>query len=428
MKNSNPHFLARIFQFTSEVKPEEFRLFSRSFLLILILMCAYYIIRPLRDGLASDWTDAEVSFLWTLNFFISAATIAMYGWVVTKTRFDLLVPSVYAFFGLSFVVFYLGTTLSIERIKWLDQAFYVWLSVFSLFNVSVFWSFVSDRFTVDQSTRLFPLLGAGASLGAIIGPSIPALFTGLVGTEQLLLISSLLIILATLLVFAIQRLGQGESGIGPRNLESQPIGGNPFAGFRDFIKNPQLMNIAFFIILYTMISSFIYFMQKNLLEEFDLAQRTEILAIVDWSVNILTFVIALFVTGRLVKVFGMPITLSCIPFVVSTGMFFLALVTTLALVLFLQIIRRAGNYAMTRPARERLFTKVIREERFKAKPVIDILAYRGGDMVTSWTFAGLTEGIGFGLSSMAFIGGSIALIWAVVAIVIGKKFEKQLSL
>lgn len=421
---NNP--LARIINFTSEVKPEEFRKVSLAFLLVLLLMCAYYIMRPMRDGLASDWTDAEVSFLWTLNFFISMAATVLYGLVISKIRFHLLVPSVYGFFGISFLIFYSGMQLSEKKI-WFDQAFYVWVSVFSLFNISVFWSFASEVFSVDQSTRLFPLIGAGASLGAIMGPSIPTLLTGIIGTEQLLFIACILILLAIPIVIVIQNEGHVPEKGKPLKRDTSSIGGNPFAGFQRFLNNPHLIKIAVFIVLYTMISSIIYFFQKNLLEEFDLVQRTEILAAVDWCVNTLTFVVALFLSGRIVNTFGMALALSVVPMAVCGGMLLLVVTTTLAVVLCLQVIRRAGNYALTRPARERLFTKVSREDRFKTKPVIDILAYRGGDMVTSWAFAGLSEGIGLGLSVMALTGAFIAFVWGLVALALGSRFERTSS-
>ncbi|HDY83972.1 MAG TPA: MFS transporter, partial [Halieaceae bacterium] len=164
--------------------PQETRATLASFLLVLMLMGSYYILRPVRDAMASDWTDAEVSWLWTFTFFFSTIAVSLYGGAVTRIRFQRLVPSVYGLFAASFVLFYLGTQSLTDRML-LDKAFYLWVSVFSLFHISVFWSFMADTFSKVQATRLFGFIGAGASIGAIIGPAIAALLVGGVGTDPL---------------------------------------------------------------------------------------------------------------------------------------------------------------------------------------------------------------------------------------------------
>ena len=389
-------------------------------------MAAYYILRPLRDGLASDWSDAEVSFLWTINFFASSLAVAIYGWVVARVRLRHLVPMVYGFFSVSFLLFYVGMWNGAIHPLWVDKSFYVWVSLFSLFNVSVFWSFMADLYTKSQAKRLFPIIGAGASAGALLGPIVPTLLIDWTGTYNLLLISAVLLLLGLPLSISLQRLQ--EKNLNSSHSSSKQdyvIGGNPFSGFRDFIKNGYLLNIGLFIVLYTAVASFVYFQQKNLLEPYDLEQRTRFLGAVDWIVNALTFLIAFFATGRIVHYFGMPVALSSIPWAMSGGLLLLAATPVVWAVLLLQVIRRAGNYAITRPSREMLFTSVTREERFKAKPVIDIVAYRGGDMVTSWSFATFTEGFGWTLSSLAVIGALLAAIWGLVGLFLGGRFNHQ---
>lgn len=178
-----------------------------------------------------------------------------------------------------------------------------------------------------------------------------------------------------------------------------------------------------FILLYTSISSFIYFEQKNLLAIYDRATRTQILGGVDWIVNILTFGIAMFGTNRLVTKFGMPTTLAIVPLFIIGGMLLLSVSPIIAVVLGLQVARRAGNYAITRPGREMLFTNVDRETRFKAKPVIDIVVYRGGDMLNAWAFTALTAGLGLGMGAVAAVGAFIAAIWALTGVYLGRKFN-----
>jgi AAA family ATP:ADP antiporter len=409
------------------IEAHEIRATLSSFSFVFVLMAAYYILRPVRDAMASDWTDAEVSWLWTLNFFFSAIAVSLYGGAVSKLRFRSLVTSVYAFFALSFLLFYVGTQVSGDR-ELIDKSFYVWISVFSLFHISVFWSFMADLFNKTQSLRLFGFIGAGASAGGLAGPAIPAFFAGSIGTDNLILIATVLLLLTIPIIGFLQRLKKVDLHndslqVGSDNLEY--IGGNPLSGFSEFLKSPFLLGIGLFILLYTSIGSFVYFELKNLLADYDRETRSQIWASMDLAVNSLTLVIALFITGRMASRFGLAFTLASVPVLISGGMLVIAAAPTVAMVVGLQIIRRAGNYAITRPGREMLFTAVDRETRFKAKPVIDIVVYRGGDMLNAWAFTGLTQGLGLGLAAVAGVGALIAALWAVVGIYLGRVFARM---
>ncbi|WP_229802726.1 NTP/NDP exchange transporter [Parahalioglobus pacificus] len=426
MSTSSPNWVQRTLARACEIHPEEVRATLASFSLVLVLMGSYYLLRPLRDAMASDWTDAEVSWLWTFNFFFSAIAVSLYGTAISKVRIERLVPTVYGFFAASFVAFYVATQIVADRTL-IDKSFYVWISVFSLFHISVFWSFMSDTFSKPQAKRLFGFIGAGASIGAIGGPAIAAAVAGFAGTDPLLLIASALIVLTLPIVLWIQRLKEAE--MHNRDVSAKPgdlqyIGGNPLSGFVDFLKSPYLLGIALFIFLYTVISSFVYFELKNLLADYSRAERSQIWAMMDLVVNILTLVIAAFATGRMAKYMGLPFTLASVPVAIGLGMLVLAAAPMVAVVVAIQIARRAGNYAISRPAREMLFTAVDRDLRFKAKPVIDIVVYRGGDMLSGWAFTGLTT-LGLGMGAMAAVGAGIAALWAGVGIYLGRQFNRM---
>ena len=408
------------------VKEHEVRAVIFSFLFVVLLMSAYYILRPVRDAMASDWTDAEVSWLWTMNFFISTAIVALYGIMVSKFRFRLLVPTMYGIFAVSFVIFYTLGSISEDRTL-IDKAFYVWVSVFSLFNISIFWSFMSELFSKEQSGRLFGIIAVGASVGGLIGPSITTFFSVSLGIDKLMLIASMMLLIPIPIIFYLQSLKVKD--LSNKKLDSatinQSIGGNPFAGFKMFFSNPYLLSIGLFIFLYTGISSFVYFELKNLLSDFSRPERSVIWAQMDLAVNILAISTGLFATGRIVTKFGMPATIAMVPVMICIGLLVLAISPLLGVVVMLQIIRRSGNYAVTRPAREMLFTLVDQETRFKAKPVIDIVAYRGGDMLMAWLFTGLTQGLGLGLAAVAGVGAGIAALWSLVGIYLGRWFERD---
>ena len=410
----------------SKVKEKEVKAVIFSFLFVVVLMSAYYILRPVRDAMASDWTDAEVSWLWTLNFFISTAIVALYGVMVSKFRFRLLVPTMYGIFAISFIIFYaLGSVFEDRTL--IDKSFYVWVSVFSLFHISVFWTFMSELFSKEQSGRLFGIIAVGASVGGLIGPSITAFFSVSLGIDNLMLIASMMLFIPIPIIFYLQSLKAKELNNEALDIpiSNQSIGGNPLAGFKIFFSNPYLLSIGLFIFLYTGISSFVYFELKNLLSDFSRPERSVIWAQMDLAVNILAISTGLFATSRIVTKFGMPVTIAMVPIMICIGLLVLAISPLLGVVVVLQVIRRAGNYAVTRPAREMLFTLVNQETRFKAKPVIDIVAYRGGDMLTAWLFTGLTQGLGLGLAAVAAVGAGIASLWALVGIYLGKWFERN---
>jgi len=409
----------------SDIRPHEARATLASFSLVMMLMASYYILRPVRDAMASDWSDAEVSWLWTFTFFISFIAVSLYGTAVARLRFSRLVPSVYSFFAVSFVLFYLGAASVSDRTL-LDKSFYIWISLFSLFHISVFWSFMADTFSKPQAIRLFGFIGAGASIGGLAGPALTTLLVKDIGTENLMLIAALLVVLALPLVAWVQRLKQTDlhnGNVSVSNKDVEFIGGNPLAGFAEFMRSPYLLGIGLFIFLYTTISSFVYFELKNLLADFDPDVRTQIWGGMDLAVNSLTLLVAMFATGRIAQRFGLPFTLALIPVLVAGGMLMLAAEPLVYVVVGVQVARRAGNYAISRPAREMLFTAVDRETRFKAKQVIDIVIYRGGDMLNAWLFTALTQGLGLGLAAVAGIGAVIAGLWALTGIFLGRRFN-----
>ena len=420
--------VARAAKALSEVESNELKATLVATLFVFILMASYYILRPVRDAMASDWTDSEVSFLWNINFFVSAGIVSLYGLAVSRLRLRNVVPTMYGFFAITFIAFYFSISLVSDRVI-VDKLFYLWVSVFALFNVSVFWTFMADTFNPGQAKRLFGIIGAGASAGALFGPAIPALFAGVLGTDTLMLIASISLMIVIPLVFYLYHLKASELGNADLAADTSKavIGGNWWQGFQSFFTNPYLLGIGAFILLYVFIGSFVYFEQKNLLAEFSRAERTQILGSVDWLVNLVTFGMAFFLTGRIVSKVGMPTALALMPFLVGAGLLILAFAPALTVLLALQVFRRGGNYGLTRPAREMLYTGVTQEERFKAKPVIDIVVYRGGDAISGTVFAFLTDGIGLGLAAVAIVGSAIAAAWGGTGIWLGKQFERVIK-
>ncbi len=429
MSSSKPQVatIRKYIKLLLKIEAHEIKASLMSFSFVFTLMVAYYILRPIRDSMASDWSDVELSWLWTSTFAISAVVVAIYGVAVAKIKFKHLVPTVYGFFAVSFLAFYLGTQTTGNPV-YIDKTFYVWLSVFSLFHVSVFWSFMADTFSKEQSKRLFGFIASGASIGAVTGPVVPVFFSQTIGVYNLMLLAAVLLLLIIPQIKYLEKLK--HSDLGNENVrvdlsEQKAIGGNPFIGFVDFFSNRYLLGIGLFILLYTAMSTFVYFELKTMLAEFDRATRSQYWGIMDLIVNSLAIITAMFATSRLATRFGLAVTLSIVPILIVAGWLVVAVSPILMVLIGLQIVRRAGNYAITKPGREMLFTVVSRETRFKTKPVIDIVVYRGGDMLASWTYTGLAQGFGLGLAGIALTGMCIAILWTIVAIFIGTAYDNN---
>lgn len=418
--------ISRFIQKTIKVEPNEQAATLLSFLFVFILMSAYFILRPVRDSLSSDWSDEQLSWLWTSTFFFSLIAVSLYGAVISRVRFRVIVPAVYTFFAATFVAFYvLGTQLGDNDL--VNRAYYVWLSVFSLYHLSVFWTFMSGLYNKDQAKRLFSIIAMGASAGAIVGPSIPAFFADNIGNLNLLLIAAVLLLIPIPIIFKLEslRISQlGNEDVQADLTRDKKLGGNPFSGFKTFVSNPYLLAIGLFILLYVVMNTFIYFELRKMMGDFDREVRTQIWASIDLAVNSLAFLVALFATGRLATRVGMPATLALIPALMVGGWVIVALSPVLAVLAGLQIARRAGNYAVTRPGREMLFTAVDADTRFKAKPVIDVVVYRGGDVLTAWFYTALTATLGLGLAGVAMISAGIAAIWAAAGIFLGRAYDR----
>jgi len=418
--------VSRFINLSTRIKPNEIRATLLSFSFVFLLMTAYFILRPVRDAMSSDWTDTELSWLWTSTFFFSFLAVSLYGEIISRIKFNYVVPGVYVFFSISFFAFNFLSLILIDP-DIINKIFYVWLSVFSLFHVSVFWSFISNIFSKEQAPRLFGFIASGASIGAILGPSVPILFANQVGTMNLLIIAGIILLIPVPLISWLEKIQFSELKNHKVNLDEtkNTIKKDFLSGFSSLIKNPYLISISLFILFYVVMNTFIYFELRKLLIDFDRDARTQIWASIDLIVNVLAIVTAIFLTGRITTRFGMPTTLALIPVLMVLGWLVVAISPILLFLIGLQIIRRAGNYAITKPGREMLFTLVDNEARYKVKPVIDIVVYRGGDMLTAWFYTFLTATLGLGLSGVSIIAAAVASLWALTGLYLGKRYRIQ---
>ena len=417
---------ATFMQGLSKIEPNELKATFASFAFVFILMAAYYILKPVRDSMASEWSDAEVATLWTINLFVTLGMNVLYSLALSVARLKVVVPALYGFFAASFVIFAFGSDFFSDT-DLVNKAFYVWISMFALFHISVFWSFMADLFNKEQAKRLFGFIATGASVGGLVGPAVAVLLAGKLGNDGLMVIAALMIVLVIPTIAYLERLkvtelhNEAVSGTPVK----QTLGGNPFAGFTLLIKSPFLLGIAVFLFFYTSLGSFIYFELKNLLAPYAAETRTQIQSGINLAINVFTILTAIVATSRLTTRFGLSVTLALIPVMMIGGLLAVSVIASVWIVVFLQVAFKSGNYAITRPGREMLFTLVDRETRFKTKPVIDTLVYRAGDTLNAWSFTALSEGLGLGMSALAIVGAVIAGAWAVLAMFLGRAYHRD---
>lgn len=421
-----------MFEKIVEVNKNEVRALFLSFAYFFCLLCSYYILRPIRDEMGIQGGVENLQWLFTGTFVVMLLAVPLFGAAVARFQRSRLVPVVYYFFILNLFAFFLLFRSGAFGV-WAARAFFIWVSVFNLFVVSVFWSFMADIFSNEQAKRLFGFIAAGGSAGAIAGPSLTAGLSTALGPVNLIPLSILLLFLSVVCIHLLLHWEgsdhiRNEKSEAQQNLNDMRIGGSIFAGFTRVIKSPYLLGICLFVVLYTTLSTFLYFTQARIIESAfdDPAKRTTLFASMDLAVNVLTIIGQVFITGRLATRMGLSITLMLIPALVTFGFVALGLFPVLTALVVFQVIKRAGNYAITRPAREMLFTVVPKEDKYKAKNFIDTVVYRGGDAASGWAFTGLA-GMGFGLSAVAFIAVPISAIWMMIGLMLGKKQENILK-
>jgi len=391
------------------------------FLYFFCLLCSYYMLRPVRDEMGVQGGVENLQWLFTATFLGMLAAVPAFAALAARFPRRRLIPAVYGFFIACIAGFWLWMESGVAS-AWAARSFFVWLSVFNLFVVSVFWSFMADIFDHRQAARLFGAIAAGGSAGAILGPGITAGLAAQMGPAPLLPLSAGVLALTLPCMLGLTRWSDRRGGVGAaRTSTEQPLGGPLLEGVRAVAGSRYLLGICVFIWLYTTLATFLYFTQAQILEAAipDSGQRTSVFAAIDLATNTLTVGIQLFITGRLVQRVGLPRTLALVPALVVMGFLALAAAPALAVIASVQVIRRAGNYALARPGREMLFTVVSRMEKYKAKNFIDTVVYRGGDAIAGWAFAGLAA-LGLGLRGTALVAVPLALMWLVVGYWLGR--------
>ncbi len=400
------------------------------------LLTTNYTLRPLRDAMGVAGGVDKLHWLFTATFLVMLAAVPAYGFAVARFGRWRLVPLVHRFFALNLLIFFalmqgwldgLGPS-EVVRV-WTARAFFVWQSVFNLFVISLFWSVMADLFSGSDARRLFGLISLGGSVGAIAGPTIGGALALWIDPHLLPVVAAGLLEVALAAMRAMQRHTSATREPTEHSADDDAaIGGGALSAFPEIVRSPKLLGICAYVLLLTMNSTALYFIQANIVAANfdDDATRTAVFAGIDLSVNVLSVLAQALLTGRLIQRIGLGWALAVLPVACVSGFALLGLVPVLGMLVGFQIARRVIDYAIARPAREVLYTAVDRSERYKAKSVIDTVVYRGGDALMGWLFAGL-KALGLGLGGIALLSVPLAGLWALVGGWIGRRSEPDVQ-
>ena len=383
------------------------------------IMAGYFILRPIRDAAGAAGGIRNLPWLFTGTMIVMLIANPPFAALVAKLGRQRFITMAYRFFIVNLLLFFVGYIALPEGSQvWLGRAFYIWTSVFNLFVVSVFWGFMADRYTSAQGKRLFGFIGVGGTLGTIVGSAITASLVGTIGVPALLLVSAAMLEVA---VFCVRRLSDGSSTQERARAET-PIGGGVLSGISHVIKSPYLLGICGYMLLYTIGSTFLYFQQVAVVSAAEQAgdARMALFAKIDLMVNVLTVIVQSLLTGRLLAAVGLAATLAIVPAISIVGFLGLGFMPSLAMLIAVLVLRRAGNYAVARPSRELLYTVVAREDKFKAKSFIDTFVYRLGDQVGAWANPLLTAA-GLSMAGIALVAAPLSLLWLIVGWWLGRR-------
>lgn len=412
-----------------DARPGEARPALWAFASFFALLAGYYVLRSLREEMGIRGGVDNLPWNFTATFGLMLVAVPLYSRLVARVPRARAVPLVYRFFLVTLVGFWALFRAGVAPAP-LARAFFVWVSVYGLFVVSVFWSLLVDLFSTDQGKRLFGLVAAGGSAGAIAGPLCVEFLVGLLGVPNLILVSAALLEVATQSMGRIIRWSHGDPASGRAGgdavREGAALGGSAWSGVALVFRDRYLLGIALQMLLFTLGSTLLYFQVAHLVAAsgLDSAARTRLFARVDLAVNVAALLTGSLATGRLVSGLGLGAALAFVPALTAAGFALAAGWPTFLTLAAFQALRRAASYAVERPAREVLYTVVTREERYKSKAFVDTVVYRAGDAGSAWLARGLSAA-GAGVAGSLLLAVPVGLAGVVLALWLAREERRR---
>ena len=392
------------------------------------VLTALMVVRPAREALGMQRGIEAIRWLFIGTVVVTLLVNPLFGLLVSRFRRLVFINATYLFFAFGLLAFYALLVLAPASIgERTGQVFYVWFSVFNLFATMLFWALMADRFSLEQSKRLFGAIAVGGTLGAIFGPWLASLLARPLGTPSLLLVAAGFLLLALGAVWQLTRLrmNRPETIQGGRD-DLRPlaghvvIGGSAWEGFQAVFRSPYLLAICAYVLILAVMATLVYFTRLQMVAALgtNLDMRTATFARIDMITQAATLVLQAVVTGQLMKRVGVSVTLALLPITAALGFIGLAIIGSLAALIAFEATFRAVQRGIMRPARETLFTVIPRADRYKAKAFIDTFVYRSGDVIGAQT-EGLLGRLGMGLAALASFAVPLAMVWMALGLWLG---------
>ena len=411
------------------IRPGEFQAVAWSFTYFFFILSSYYVLRPVRDAMAIVSGVLTIPVLFTATFIVMLLVTPVFGWIASRYPRKQFLPWVYYFFISNILIFYALFTYpnyaGIDHV-WISRSFFVWLSIFNLFVVTVFWSFMADIWSKQQSRRLFGVIAAGGSIGAIAGPAVASLLVDEIGWRNMFPISALLLFAAASCIYQLRNWVRETESSAPDIDSDDAMGGDPLAGLKAVFAKKYFGNIAMMMILANIVGVVTYtFLAELVAQSYpDTDSHVKVFGAIDAWINTLSFLGQFLLVRHSVKKFGVGATLALLPVVSVIGYALIAINPIFGVMALLQIARRSLTFGFAKPASDMLYTVVTPEEKYKVKNFIDTAVYRTGDMIGAWSLFFLNV-IGIGMSGIALICAPVCVLWAVVALKIGRQYDQQ---
>jgi ATP:ADP antiporter, AAA family len=406
------------------VQPYELKALLASFATLFFVFASYTMLRPIRETMGINSGVEDLPALFWGTFIAMLLVQPIYGLLTSRVPRSTFLPWVYAFFISNILAFWVWFNVQ-EDHTWIARAYFVWVSVFTLFIVTVFWSLMADVFTREQAGRMFGFIAAGASTGGLLGPFLAGRLAVPMGTINLLLLSSVLLSFALISQRLVINWHRAHGTAVKRGEPEKALGGGAWSSFKQVVSSPYLLGIALFVLLLTWVSTFVYLEQQaRIAERFSSRdERTQFFANIDFWVQASSLVLQALIFSRLYKMIGFKSLIIIVPTLMMFGYAAYAIAPTFVVVVGVMILRRVGEYGIMRPCRDTLYTVVSREEKYKAKSLIDTFVYRGGDATSGSVHQFFTSVLGFTSAGIGWVGAVISLLWAIVAYSLGKAHE-----
>lgn len=427
--SSSSNLLKRLFG----LEKHEYAAVGLSFLYFFCVLSSYYMLRPVRDEMAVFSGANTIPWLFTGTFVVMLLATPIFGWVTSRYPRKKFLPWVYLFFIVNILIFWVVFSAAVDQdadYTWLGRIFFVWLSIFNLFVVSVFWSFMADIYTREQGRRLFGLITSGGTIGAIVAGKITREYQADIGYENLFLISAGLLTAAIPCIRLLRKWVSAENEARSVARPEKPLGGSPLAGITHMTSSGYFLSIGFVSVIASLLGTALYMFTANLVEQSGISQteRIQFFNDINYYTNIIALIGQMIVVRHVVGRLGIGISLAIMPIISVIGFAVLAMNPTLAAVALLTIVRRGVGFGLTKPTTDMLYSVVTPEEKYKTKNFIDTAIYRAGDLVGTWSVRGLMSGFGMAVAAVSWLMVPFAAIWAMVAIWLGRDYKRRAKL